>query len=119
ALFAAVKQLGEHQMSVGNIDSALEAFKFYTQYDRAGLETYRTLAELFQRKAEQSQGELAKQDSLWMALHCTEHALTYNANDPDLLARKDRYYYSLKPDELKNRFEQVHKWFDVGYCLEK
>src|SRR5207249_4628485 len=33
ALFAAVKALAEHEMNVGEIDTALDAFKFYTQFD--------------------------------------------------------------------------------------
>jgi tetratricopeptide (TPR) repeat protein len=119
ALFAVVKQLGEHEMNVGNIDVALDAFKFYSQYDRAGLETYRTLAELFQRKTEKVSDGTEKQNNLWLALHCTEHALTYNPSDKDLIGRKDRYYYSITPDDLKGRLEQVRKWFDVAYCIEK
>jgi tetratricopeptide (TPR) repeat protein len=118
-LFAAVKALGEHDMKAGDIDGALEAFKFYSQFERAGLETYRTLAELFQRRAEKSEAAKEKQDSLWFALHCTEHALTYNSADRDLLERKDRYYYSITPEDLKGRLEQVRKWFDAEYCLNK
>ena len=119
ALFAVVKSLGEHEMKAGDLDIALDAFKFYSQYDRAGLETYRVLAELFQRKAEQSNGEQEKLDNLWLALNCTEHALTYDSKDHDLLERKDRYYYSITPADLKSRLEAVHKWFDVDYCLDK
>jgi tetratricopeptide (TPR) repeat protein len=118
-LFAAVKLLGEHEMSVGNVGAALEAFKFYSQFERAGLETYRTLAELFQRQAEQGANTMEKMNSLWMALHCTEHALTYNPGDRDLVERKDRYYYSITPEDLRGRLEQVRKWFDVDYCLDK
>ena len=109
ALFANVKKIGETAMAGGQIDAALEAFKLYSQYEGAGkLETYRTLAELFERKGD-----------VWMALHCTEHAVAYNAADPDLLARKDRYYYSIQPADLQARLEQVRSWFDVPYCLEK
>src|SRR5205823_57454 len=43
----------------------------------------------------------------------------YNAQDKDLLARKDRYYYSVMPDDLRARFESVQKWFDVSYCITK
>ncbi len=54
----------------------------------------------------------------WTALHCTEHALTYSANDPDLVGRKHRYYYSITPEELQAKLEQA-KWFDVEYCEQK
>src|SRR5262249_9629666 len=40
-------------------------------------------------------------------------------SDPDLTARKDRFYYSITPEDLRSRLEQVHKWFDVEYCLQK
>ena len=39
-------------MAQGNIDDALALFKFYSQSERANKETYRTLADLFERKAE-------------------------------------------------------------------
>ncbi len=45
--------------------------------------------------------------------------LTYNSTDKDLLERKDRYYYSVTVESLQPRLEQVRKWFDVDYCLEK
>src|SRR5262249_4529545 len=68
----------------------------------------RTLAELFERKTEP-----------WTALHCVEHALTYNPSDPDLIARKDRYVYSVTPEQLKERWESVSRWFDSEYCRTK
>jgi tetratricopeptide (TPR) repeat protein len=107
-LAAVVKQLGERAMKTNDIDAALEAFKFYTQFEQGEMETWRTLAELFERKKD-----------VWLALHCTEHALSYDAADKDLLGRKDRYYYSITPEDLGQRLEHVHKWFDVPYCLAK
>jgi tetratricopeptide (TPR) repeat protein len=106
-LAAIVKALGERAMKANDVDAALEAYKFYTQFDQGQLETYRTLAELFERKKD-----------VWLALNCTEHALTYNATDADLIARKDRYYYSLTPEEVKPKLEDA-KWFDVDYCQQK
>jgi tetratricopeptide (TPR) repeat protein len=35
-----------------------------------------------------------------------------------LIARKDRYYYSLTPEEVKPKLEDA-KWFDVDYCQQK
>ncbi|MBI1830439.1 MAG: hypothetical protein HYR84_03200 [Planctomycetes bacterium] len=115
ALFASVKAIGELAMKQNQLDVALEAFKFYSQHESAGIETYRMLAELFERIAERSD----RANNLWMALHCCEHALTYNATDPDLVGRKDRYYYSIAPEDLRGRLESVRKWFDVDYCREK
>ncbi len=108
ALFATVRKIGEEALKQSETDAALEAFKFYSQCDSAGIETYRMLADLFEKKQD-----------IWQALHCTEHALSYNAEDKDLLARKDRYYYSIAPDDLKNRIESVRKWFDPQYCRDK
>lgn len=108
ALFANVKKVGELALKENQIDVALEAFKFLSLHESAGIEVYRTLADLFEKKKD-----------TWMALHCTVHGLTYNANDPDMLARQDRYYYSIDPADLKARLESVHKWFDAEYCKSK
>jgi tetratricopeptide (TPR) repeat protein len=48
-----------------------------------------------------------------------EQGLLYDRKDKDLLERKERYYYSVMPDELKRRAEEVRPFFDVGYCLTK
>ena len=116
-----VKLLGERAMKANDIDAALEAFKFYTTFGQGELETYRTLAELFERKAKmlESNADVAgHKENVWTALHCTEHALTYSAGDADLLARKDRYYYSIAPADLQAKLENT-KWFDVDYCEQK
>lgn len=114
-LFASVKKVGERAMAEGQDDLALEAFKFYTQYDGGGkVETYRTLAELFQRRAAKGNPE-----DLWNAVQCVEHALSYDAADKDLLARKDSLYYSITPAQLQERIDKVRGWFDVDYCLAK
>jgi tetratricopeptide (TPR) repeat protein len=108
ALFATVKGIGELALKQNQVDAALESFKFYSLYENAGIETYRILADLFEKKKE-----------IWLALHCCEHALTYNAQDRDLLAKKDRYYYSITPEDLQPRLESVRKWFDPQYCRDK
>ncbi len=108
SLFTVAKQVGERAMAENQIDVALDAFKFYSQKEEAGIETYRVLAELFERKVDP-----------WTALNCTEHALSYNSADADLLARKDRYTYSISPTDLKERWESVKTWFDTDYCRTK
>ncbi len=108
ALFTNVKKVGELAVKQEQIDVALEAYKFLSLHENAGIETWRILADLFEKKKD-----------IWMALHCTEHALTHNAHDPDLIARKDRYYYSIMPDDLRARLENVKKWFDPDYCKTK
>jgi tetratricopeptide (TPR) repeat protein len=108
ALFATVKKIGETAFAQNEIETALAAYKFYAEHGTPGIETYRILAELFERKKD-----------VWMALYSTEFGFAYNSADKDLIARKDRYYYSITPDELKERMESVRKWFDPQYCRDK
>ena len=108
AYFAVVKMLGEAAQARGDLDAAIENFHLYAESARSGLETLRTLASLHE----------AKGDPL-AAAHATEQALVYNAKDKDLLARKDKYYYSVLHDDLRTKLEQVRPWFDVSYCLKK
>jgi tetratricopeptide (TPR) repeat protein len=124
SLFAVVKLLGDHMVKENQIDVALEAYKFYSQYEKAGGETWRTLAELFERKAKDADAHGRHdvyQENIWMALNCVEHALSYSgfSSDKDLVERKDRYMISVTPEEVKKRWESVRLWFDVDYTLNK
>ncbi|MFO0970022.1 MAG: tetratricopeptide repeat protein [Gemmataceae bacterium] len=124
SLFAVAKLLGDHATKANRLDVALEAYKFYSTYEKAGAETWRTLAELFERKAAEADAHGRADDyqnNLWLALNCTEHALSYSgfSADRDLLERKDRYMVSITPEEVKKRWENVRLWFDVDYCLNK
>src|SRR5439155_25100528 len=82
AFYAVVKMLGDEAMRQGNTDQAIEDFRIYSEYERAGIETMRNLAALYEGKG----------DAL-AALHFTEMGLVYNAKDKDLLERRDKYYY--------------------------
>jgi hypothetical protein len=106
--FAVLRALADDAAKRGAIDEAIENYKLFGEYDRAGIETQRTLADLYERKGEP-----------WMALASTERGLLYDAKDQNMLERKDRYYYSVYPSELKTRWDQVRKWFDVAYCKQK
>jgi tetratricopeptide (TPR) repeat protein len=106
--FAVVKALGEDAAKRGDNDAAIENFLLFANYERAGVGTYRTLAELFERKGD-----------VWNALYCTHHGLVHDKTDQDLLSRRDRYYYSVQPTELPERWDKVRMWFDVAYCKEK
>jgi tetratricopeptide (TPR) repeat protein len=108
AYFAVVKLLADTGMAANENDTAIENFKLYTEYERAGVETYRAFAELYKRKGDP-----------WSGLRCTEQGLAYNNQDKDLLTRKDEFYYSVTPQELRERLESVQKWFDVAYCMAK
>lgn len=53
------------------------------------------------------------------ALLMTETGLIYNAKDKDFLARKDKYYYSVDVERLKQVKDKVERFFDVDYCARK
>jgi tetratricopeptide (TPR) repeat protein len=108
AYFATVKLLGEDALARDDIDAAIEDYRLYSESERSGIETLRTLAGLYERKG----------DAL-AAARVTAQALQYNGKDKDLLERKDKYYYSIMPEDLRARLEQVRGWFDFDYCLTK
>ena len=106
--YAVVKALAEDAARREDVDAALENLHLYTEYERSGVETYRSLAELYQRKKD-----------AWAALRCCEQGLQYDKADKNLLERKDSYYFSVTPEQLRERWETVKNWFDVSYCLQK
>jgi tetratricopeptide (TPR) repeat protein len=106
--FAIVKMLGDDARSRDDLDAAIESYQLYSDSPRSGLETLRTLAELHERKGD-----------VFHAIHALELGLVYNAKDPDLLERKDRYYYSVMPADLQEAPEAVRKYIDADYCLRK
>ena len=106
--FQVIKQLAEHARSRNDFDAAIENYQLYTEYERSGLETLRTLAGVYEQKGD-----------VLGALRTTEKALIYDPRDKDLLERKDRYYYSVAPDVLQAQVDAVREGFDVDYCLRK
>lgn len=108
AYFGAIKLLAETAAAKGDLETAIENYHLYTENERSGIETLRTLAALYEKKG----------DPL-SALRIVEIALVYNGKDKDLRERKDKYYYSVMPEHLKPRLEAVRNVFDVAYCLGK
>jgi tetratricopeptide (TPR) repeat protein len=106
--FAVVKLLAEHERDRGNLDLAIDDYHLYSEFERSGLETLRTLAQLYEEKG----------DSLG-ALRIVDKALVYEPRDNDLLSRKERYYYSVMPEQLRSNVEAFGPGFDVAYCLRK
>jgi tetratricopeptide (TPR) repeat protein len=115
AYFATVKYLGELGLFRNNPEMAIDNLRFYTESPDSGLETYRSLAEAYQRKEERDR---AGTDVL-LALRASEQALLYNAKDADLIERKHRYYYSVSPEVLTANVEMIRAAFDVGYCVTR
>ncbi len=108
AFFRAVKLLGEQALGRDDLDAALEHFQLYSEYERSGVETLRIMADIFERRS----------DAL-AALRVNERALAYNPKDKDLLARKDRYYYSVTPEVLSANLEVAGPEIDLNYCITK
>jgi tetratricopeptide (TPR) repeat protein len=108
AYFAAVKLLAEAAQAHGEIQLALDNYQLYLACERSGVETFRAMADLYE-----------KQGDALAALWATEQGLVYNAADKDFLERKDRYYYSVMPDDLRARLDSIRRGFDVAYCLKK
>lgn len=106
--FRAVHLLGENAMARGDLDAALDHFHLYGENERSGIETLRTIAELFERKG----------DAL-AALRVVDRALVYNSKDRDLIERRDRYYYSVTPEVLQANLEIAGPEMDLTYCQTK
>jgi tetratricopeptide (TPR) repeat protein len=108
AYFATVKFLGEEAMHRGDTDGAIENFRLYSESPQSGIETLRALAELYKRKG-----------NVLAAARVVDQGLQFNSRDADLLQRKDDYYYSIDPEDLKAHLEHYGRGFDVAYCIQK
>jgi tetratricopeptide (TPR) repeat protein len=107
--FDALRKLADLADRRGDYEIAIEELRQYqTDGGTAALETYRKLAELY-----------GKLHDAMNALLMTETGLMYNSSDPDLLKKKDSFYYSVEPERLEKVKDRVVKWFDVAYCLRK
>ncbi|MFL5331105.1 MAG: tetratricopeptide repeat protein [Gemmataceae bacterium] len=106
AFFAIVKHLGDAAFQRTDLAKATEHYQKLSEYDRSGIETLRTLAELHERRG----------DALG-AFQATARALVYNAKDADLLARRDRYLYSIEPKQWRDAPEPLRQAVDLDYCI--
>jgi len=107
--FDTLRKLADLADQRGDFEAAIEELRQYqTDGGTAALETYRKLAELY-----------GKIHDAMNALLMTETGLTYNSTDPDLLRKKDSFYYSVEPDRVEKVKDRVVKWFDVAYCVRK
>ncbi|MFN4261315.1 MAG: tetratricopeptide repeat protein [Gemmataceae bacterium] len=108
AFFGVVKMLAERAAERNDLTAAIDNYRLYTEYERSGLETLRTLTALYEKK-----------ENILAALWYNEQALIYDPKNKELLERKDKYYYSLQPEVLQAKLELVRNAFDVEYCLKK
>jgi tetratricopeptide (TPR) repeat protein len=105
--FATIKKLGEEAIAAKDWKEAIQDYILLSHSESSGKETLRTLAQMYENDGQ-----------VLAALRTTEDALT-RGSDADLMARKDKYYYSVDPDELRNRADEVRGHFDVKYCVKK
>lgn len=108
SFFAIVKWLSDHAAAASDWDAAAANLSLFAEYDRSGLETLRTLADLQERRGDPI-----------AALHAVERARLFNPGDPDLNQRRDRYVYSIAPAALASAGEATRQLIDVNYCLDQ
>lgn len=110
AYYTATYRLAHEAIARGDLDRAIDELHQYTEYEKSGIETLRTLADLYERK-----GDALK------ALRVTDKALEFfgASKDADLVERKDRYYASVDLGEVTRSSEGVRRSLDWSYCLEK
>jgi len=105
--FAIVKKLGEEAAAAKEWKEAIYNYTLYSHSESSGKETLRSLAQMYENDGQ-----------VLAALKATEDALT-RGTDKDLNDRKDRYYYSVDPDKLRPKADEVRGHFDVKYCVKK
>jgi len=109
--FSTVKRLADEAAARNEIDEAIYNYGLATHAPDSGVPTLRALAEMYEKKLD-----------IMNALRITEKGLCYDGRDPDLLAKKDKYYWSVTSEDLAKAVaddEKVRKYFDVGYCVKK
>jgi tetratricopeptide (TPR) repeat protein len=106
--YMAIKRMADDAAAREDFRGAVALLRIILEGNRAGLQTFRQLAEMYERLGE-----------ALPALHYNDLALVYKPKDRELLERKDKYYYSVLPEQLSQASESVLKGFDVDYCLTK
>lgn len=106
--FEALQILAADAEARGDFTSAVADLRLYMESGKHEMETFRKMADLYEQAKDPMN-----------ALLMVETALVYNSKDADLLARKDRYYYSVDPARVEAVKDKVERFFDVEYCLKK
>ena len=108
AYLAALTALAAAAEARGDFPAAVDDTRLAVEAGQDGVETLRHLAALY-----------AKAGDPLNALLITERGLLQAKADPDLLAKKDSYYYSVEVPRVAAVRQQVAPWFDVAYCVAK
>jgi hypothetical protein len=106
--FAGLDKLVADAVRRGDFAAAVADQRAILEGGREDVNTLRTLAELH-----------AKNGDPLNALLITSRALLLAKTDPDLLAKKDSYYYSVDVERIRQVKDKIAPWFDVEYCLTK
>jgi hypothetical protein len=108
AYVAAVKQLADLAESRGDFAAAVDDYRLFVEAGGEDVAKLRHLADLYGKAGDALNG-----------LAITERGLLYAKADPELLAMKDSFYYSVDPDRVRGVRDKVAPWFDVAYCVRK
>lgn len=108
AYFAVVKQAGEQAFQAGHLHEAIHFFTLSMESEASGQDTVRMLTDLYEQL-----------EDVPNALFFNERCLMYDGSNPAYLERKDRYYYSLQPEQYAEHAERLSRVFDLGYCTGK
>lgn len=106
--FAGLEKLVADAVRRGDLAAAVADQRAILEGGKEDVNTLRTLAELH-----------AKNGDPLNALLVTSRALILAKSDPDLLAKKDSYYYSVDVEKVRQVKDKIAPWFDVEYCLDK
>jgi tetratricopeptide (TPR) repeat protein len=106
--FRAVKYLAEVAEHQENWAEAARLWTLYTENDRSGLETLRKLAELHEKLGDPAH-----------ALRAVEKGLLYAGKDTDLLERRERYLWSITPEQVQASPDTFKGIIDPAFCAER
>jgi len=104
----ALMRLVEAAVARGDAAGAVDDMRLYVEAGHENANTLRRLAEFY----------AAGGDEL-NALLIAERGLLYAKADPDLLAKKDSYYYSVSLERIRGVRDKVVTWFDVPYLVKR
>lgn len=104
----ALKRLVDAAVERKDFASAVDDMRLYVEAGHENAGTLRKLAEYYASSGDELN-----------ALLIAERGLLYAKADPDLLAKKDSYYYSVSLDRIRGVRDKVATWFDVPYLVRK
>ncbi len=109
AIYAnALLRLVEAAVERKDYASAVDDQRLYVEAGHENANTLRKLAEYY-----------AASDDVLNALLIAERGLLYAKADPDLLAKKDSYYYSVSLERIRGVRDKVVTWFDIPYLVRQ